>query len=283
MWCRNCRKVGKINATKIIKYMYIRSPIAAGTFYPDNPQELKQMVELFIRQSSVRKLEDLPKGLIVPHAGYVYSGIVAASAYKVIQDKEFSTVILLGPSHHFVFPDFVFSPPGYWETPLGRVKTLSLSDFPSVVYPELFQQSARIHQPEHCLEVQLPFLQVIKKEFKIFPLLVGDIDIEKGSRALLSLLRNPDSLLIVSSDLSHYLNFEDARRVDKVTLDAILAKDRQRFEQFGEACGKTAISLLLEIAVQHNWRPVLLRAMNSGETAGGKEQVVGYASVVFIK
>ncbi len=260
--------------------MSIRQPQFAGTFYPNDPEVLKGMIDNFLRQASVEKLKNKPKALIVPHAGYIYSGPIAAYGYKAISFFDYKRIILLGPSHNFSFYGIAVSPFSKWLTPLRETECLTLKDFPFLEKNKFIQESSEVHEPEHSLEVQLPFLQTIFKDFVIFPLIAGDLEAEEGKKILASIL-DEESLLVISSDLSHYLPFNEAQKQDKVTLDAILDLDLERFLNYGEACGKIPISFLIALAKEKNWLPKLLKAANSGETQGGKDQVVGYASVVF--
>jgi len=268
--------------------MFIRQPAVSGTFYPESKEDLVSLIDHFLKQAAVEKLNKPPKALIVPHAGYIYSGPIAAYAYKVLKGFNFTTIVLLGPSHNFLLSNnskFIACPSGFWQTPLGQVRSLSYQDFDQLKDNPLFQESTEIHKLEHCLEVQIPFLQTVLTNFAIFPLLVSELsksNIEQAVEAI-KLILQEDTLLIASSDLSHYLTYEEAQMVDKVTLDTILSLDLSAFEQYGDACGKAAISLLLAIAKKDYWQPKLLKSSNSGETAGGKDQVVGYASVAFIK
>ncbi len=261
--------------------MLIRQPSFSGIFYPDDPKVLKGMIDDFLRQASVPKLKNKPRALIVPHAGYIYSGPIAAYGYKAISFFDYKKIILLGPSHNFSFSGIVSSPFSKWLTPLRETECLTLKDFPFLEENKFIQESSEIHELEHSLEVELPFLQTIFKDFIIFPLIAGDLEAEEGKKILASIL-DEESLLVVSSDLSHYLPFNEALKQDKVTLDAILDLDLERFLDYGEACGKIPISFLISLAKEKNWLPKLLKAANSGETQGGKDQVVGYASVVFI-
>lgn len=261
--------------------MLVRKPIAAGTFYPSSPLELKEMIKAFLKEARA-ELDFSPRALIVPHAGYIYSGLVAAYAYKSIENKKYSRVIILGPSHHFAFEGLVASPADAWQTPLGEVKTLKKEDFPQLKWNIDIQEDSSIHQPEHCLEVQLPFLQTVLKDFRVFPLLMGDIAPEKAAK-LLSLLIDDKTLLIISSDLSHYLPYEEAKRIDQVTIDAVLQGDPVDFQKKGEACGKMSIATLMYLAQEKHWQPHLLKALNSGDVTGDLSRVVGYASFAYSK
>lgn len=260
--------------------MYLRQSQFAGTFYPDEPQTLKEMIEDFLHQATVGKLKIQPKALIVPHAGYIYSGQVAAYGFKILEDKLYKKIILLGPSHHFSFQGLASSPSGYWETPLGKIECLGKEDLKELKKTKEIIESPEIHEPEHCLEVEIPFLQVVLKEFKIVSFLTGELNMKTIAKVLESLI-DEETLILVSSDLSHYHPYKEAQQLDKVTIDAILDNDSKRLEEFGEACGKTGIDILLEIAKNKHWQPKLLKALNSGDITGEKSQVVGYASIMF--
>jgi len=257
----------------------IRKPQFSDAFYPADPIRLEKMVEQFLNQANIAKSKEKIRALIVPHAGYIYSGPVAAYGYKMIRDFSYSKVILIGPSHHFSFEGLAIYPKGEWETPLGKVKTLSLSELD--IKNNHFFESEDIHQPEHCLEVQLPFLQKTLNNFQISPILMQTAPKKTGE--ILNNILDKETLLIVSSDLSHYLPYSEAKIVDKVTLDAILANDPERFENYGEACGKIPIKILLEISFKNKWQPKLLCYLNSGDTSGDKQAVVGYAALSFFE
>ena len=255
----------------------------AGSFYPEEPALLEGLIKKFLAQATVKKIKKTPKALIAPHAGYLYSGPVAGYAYKLIKELDFKKIILLGPSHHFPFKGLISGGFKIWQTPLGPVESFTLNDFPALKDKALISEASKIHEPEHCLEVQIPFLQMTLHDFKIFPLLSGQNEIKeiKDMAILLNKIMDEKTLLIVSSDLSHYYPYDEAQRLDKVTLDAILANDLLRFDKFGEACGKTAIEILMALAQINHWQSTLLSYLNSGDTSGEKSQVVGYASLVF--
>lgn len=261
--------------------MLVRSPVVAGIFYPNDPKQLKETIEDFLRKAIIGKQKNKARALIVPHAGYIYSAPVAAYGFKYIENYSYKKIILIGPSHHFAFDNLVSFPQGYWETPFGKVETLSKNDFLKLKNAKYLVESFKIHEPEHCLEVQLPFLQTVLSDFKIFPLLTGNItDYQKIGQDLSSIY-DEETLFLISSDFSHYLSYNEAKMVDKVSVDSILAKDIDCFEKYGEACGKESIKILLSLANKYKWQAKLLCAMNSGETSGNKNQVVGYASIVF--
>ncbi len=246
----------------------IREPAVAGMFYPSDRDELLKLIDTFWNNAEYEKIDSV-KAVITPHAGYIYSGIVAASAFKTVESCKCNEFVLLGPSHYYYFPNAITSSFEQWLTPLGAVPQSPLSNLPVLNEP-FFR--------EHSLEVQLPFLQYAFKEMKIYPALFGDLrEAEKISR-LIEDLRLP---IIVSSDLSHYLPYEKAVDRDKRTISFILNLDIQGFVKYGDACGKEAIRALMHIAKRNDWKVKLIDYKNSGDTVGDKSAVVGYASIVF--
>ncbi|MEM4359120.1 MAG: AmmeMemoRadiSam system protein B [Candidatus Bilamarchaeaceae archaeon] len=256
--------------------MKIRFPAVAGSFYPEDPEEIKKMVFEFLEKVKPRRVDNL-RTIICPHAGYIYSGPVAAYAYKLLENSKFKKIIAIGPSHYGMFLGAVEDDSDTWQTPLGIVKTGRISQFAKrgviSCYPEA-------HAPEHCLEVQLPFLQLtLKSDFVFYPLLTGEV-----SPAILADAIEPaldkESLLLISSDLSHYHPYADAVRIDRIANECIPALNFKKAELM-EACGKTAIITAMHIAKAKGWKGVLLDYRNSGDTAGPKDGVVGYGAYAF--
>ncbi len=243
----------------------MRASAVAGGFYPDDPAELKKMMKSYLDAASPPELEGKLKGLIVPHAGYIYSGPVAAYAYKLLKKERPGKIVLIGPSHYAYFRGLAESGHEEWETPLGRVKTFSLGGMHT--YPAA-------HGPEHSLEVQLPFMQLVLKDFTVAPVLTGDIPPQEGAEVL-----DKGHFLLVSSDLSHYQPYTDAVERDKRTIGLIESLDIDGFLTQGDACGKTGIAIAMAIAKKHGWSIRLLHYANSGDTAGPKTGVVGYAAM----
>lgn len=242
----------------------VRKPAVAGTFYPDDKLELERMLEKFF-ENVHRPNTSVPKAIIVPHAGYVYSGQVAAHAYKCI--REYKKVILLGPSHHVYLNDVVTDIHKVWETPLGIVK----------VAENEFDKDEEAHLSEHCLEVQIPFLQFVLKKFEIIPLLVGEVNIKSVSEKIQKILDN-NTLLVISSDLSHYHDYDTAKKLDGVTINTIKNIDE---EGDIDACGEVPIRVMIDIAKMKNWKPEILESKNSGDATGERSMVVGYSSIAF--
>lgn len=222
-----------------------------------------------------------PKAVIAPHAGYIYSGPVAASAYaQVAQAAEaIESVVLLGPSHQVGFHGLALSQADYYTSPLGVVPVdhtaeAAIADLPQVI------PLAAAHAQEHSLEVQLPFLQVVLREFSLLPLVVGEASPEEVAEVLERVWGGPETLIVVSSDLSHYLDYKTARLIDGSTSRAIeeLKPERLRYEQ---ACGRNPIRGLLLAAARRGLKARTIDLRTSGDTAGPKDRVVGYGAYVF--
>jgi AmmeMemoRadiSam system protein B len=258
----------------------LRKPAVAGSFYPGSEDTLRHTIKDFLEKVSLPK--NIPftdiKAAIVPHAGYFYSGLTATFAYKTLSKKKnLSHFILLGPSHFSLFTGACQDPADFWETPLGKVKVKHLPEEPPII------TNSEPHLKEHCLEVQLPFLQLIFKTFSITPIVISEnCDYLKLAKVIKPLL-NKNSFLIISSDLSHYYPQNMAKQIDKATLrkikklDAKLLKSRKY-----EACGKPAILTTIELAKLLEWKPKLLHYETSQAASGDQSRVVGYASIIFL-
>ena len=247
-------------------------------FYPADPDELLLMVRGFLDRAEKTSFTQ-PKALIVPHAGYIYSGSIAASAYAQLEPEGIERVVLLGPAHILLLQALAVPETITWGTPIGDVMidfeaVEEISTFPQVVFSE------KAHQDEHSLEVQLPFLQEVLGEFKLVPMTVGDVSPEQVSEVLDALWGGPETLIVVSSDLSHYKSYEQAVQMDQKTANAIKNLDFRGLDP-ENACGLAAIAGLIYQARQRTMRVELLDLRNSGDTAGPKDQVVGYGAFVF--
>ncbi len=257
-----------------------REPAVAGTFYPDDENELRKMIGEFIDRAKTTETKGKLRGMVVPHAGYIYSGPTAAYGYKLLmkQKPQPSKVIIVGPSHYGMFVGAAESGFSEWRTPLGIVRAESIS--PGMAERSLLNVYPQVHAPEHCIEVQLPFLQyVIKDDFTIHPLLTGEINPAVLADSLEPLL-DDETFFIVSSDLSHYHPYDDARKIDAVANQSVPNLDFKKAEYI-EACGKTGILALMHIAKSKGWEGKLLDYRNSGDTAGPKSNVVGYGCYAF--
>jgi len=249
-------------------------------FYPNDPVELKHTVSDLLASARTGFSSRPPKALIVPHAGYVYSGPVAASAYARLGELcgRIRRVVLLGPTHRVWVRGLALPEADRFATPLGEVQLdregmQRLNDLPQVT------RSAAAHQMEHSLEVQLPFLQQVLGDFQLLPLAVGDATAAEVAEVLEKVWGGDETLIVISSDLSHFLPDAEARKVDGGTVDAILALDSHLSHE--QACGATPVNGLLLAARRHGLRAVKLDVRNSSDTAGDPERVVGYAAFAF--
>jgi AmmeMemoRadiSam system protein B len=261
----------------------IRKAAVAGAFYPQGKGELLDELKSYFSQAKETKIPGALKGLVVPHAGYIYSGPVAAFGYKLLKAhrKGINKILLLGPSHYAAFLGAAEGAFDKWETPLGKIMAGSIKERLGTDNSGLFSVFPEAHIPEHCLEVQLPFLQFsMQKEFEIFPLLLGQLDCEGLARALLPLM-DDSTLVIASSDLSHYLPYEQAVERDSIANEAVPSLNIRRFMDEGDACGKKAILTLMHIAKLQGWKGKFLDYRNSGDTAGSRDKVVGYGCYAF--
>lgn len=258
-----------------------RAPAVAGLFYPSDAALLEQTVGGYL-SSAAPVQNSRPEIMIVPHAGYKYSAATAAKAYSrlaAFRDK-IRTVVLVGPSHHVGFHGFALSPDDYFVTPLGKVAvnkeiTAAFKQQPGFVV------SAAAHKKEHSLEVQLPFLQKVLKNFKIVPILYGSDEPQVLAEALSPYVGKPGTLIIFSADLSHYYSYEDAQKLDAYTGDLVAAR-RPEVESH-MSCGATGINTALILARMKRLYPELADMVNSGDVTGDKSGVVGYASWLFDK
>lgn len=275
----------------------IRPPAVAGQFYSDNPQELRAQIESFLNQASPSaELQGQPRILIVPHAGYAYSGQTAAAGFKTLVGQTYHTVILLGASHRLAFSGAALYPEGAWGTPLGRVSVDVAVAQLLAAKGQPFILNSQVHDQEHSLEVELPFLQMVLKNFQIVPILLGQVDedVETALAKALAAAMDEETLLVVSSDLSHYPSLEVAKKVDTATVEGILTGEVAKFNQAMSsslaqeypnlvtcACGGSAIRVGMHLAQSLKLLPWQSLALtNSGEVTGESERVVGYAALV---
>jgi AmmeMemoRadiSam system protein B len=255
----------------------IRPAAVAGMFYPDDPTELRESVEEYLAGASIDHSHAPPKALIVPHAGYMYSGRVAASAYASIAARrdDIRRVVILGPSHR-VYLRGVAAPTAHaFVTPLGQIP------IDRALCDDLLQSTEVTladapHAQEHSLEVQLPFLQVVLGDFELVPLVAGDASPAQTAAVLRNAWGDDATVVLISSDLSHYHPYEVAQHIDNETSELIL---RRSPTLIGErACGAVCINGLLHLAKEQGFGIREIERMNSGDTAGDKRRVVGYGA-----
>lgn len=257
-----------------------RPPAVAGQFYPADPERLRAEVQHLLASST--PLADLaPKALIAPHAGYVYSGAVAAAAFTHLRSVAGSIkrVVLIGPAHYVAVSGVVAPVVEGFTTPLGQV-AIDLQAIDRIANLPCVVRSDAPHAPEHALEVELPFLQAILPAFTLVPLVVGEATPQDVASVLGELWAANDTLIIVSSDLSHYLSYQAARHMDSITAAAIERGDWSKLGS-SQACGYLPIAGLLIEAKRHGLRTQRLALCNSGDTAGPRDQVVGYGAWIF--
>jgi AmmeMemoRadiSam system protein B len=265
----------------------VRQPAVAGAFYHGEKQALANDVNVFLENArqeaggpNYADTDHPPKAIIVPHAGYIYSGPVAATAYAKLAAAHdtIKRVVLLGPVHRVPVRGLALPGVDAFATPLGNIyidqlAIKSIENMPQVL------TSIEAHAWEHSLEVQLPFLQAVLDDFQLVPLAVGDATASEVAEVLDALWGGPETLIVISSDLSHFLPYQTAQIVDSETVQNIL--EMRGTLNHEQACGGTPVNGLILAARRHHLQPHLLDLRNSGDTAGDKQRVVGYAAFAF--
>ncbi len=273
--------------------MKYRKPAVAGSFYPGNSAALSGMISKYLDDAAADPFDAGGRvcGIISPHAGYIYSGPVAACGYRLLEGKSFDGFAVFAPSHRGRFKGASVMPEGFYSTPLGDVEIDSeLAD--AVLENEYFGYLREIDELEHSLEVQVPFLQTVSHNFKILPVVMGTTDTalctdmgQTVARAIKSSGRN--YCIIISTDLSHYHGYDKAVAMDSKFIEAVVSFDSKKIHDavnsgIAEACGEGAVIAGMEACRALGAdRCHLLKYMNSGDTAGSRDQVVGYMSAVF--
>jgi AmmeMemoRadiSam system protein B len=255
----------------------VRHPAVAGRFYPADARELRAMVREYLAAAPAPS-GPAPKAIIAPHAGYIYSGPIAGSAYAELAAArdDISRIVLLGPAHRVPFHGLAAPSVDAFETPLGLVQVdrdaiERIANLPQV---RVFD---RAHDLEHSLEVHLPFLQELLGDFSLVPLAVGEASPEEVGEVLDALWGGPETRIVVSSDLSHYHDYDTAAALDLATSRAI-EELRPEAIEYDHACGRTPINGLLTVARARGLRAETVDLRNSGDTAGPRSQVVGYGA-----
>jgi MEMO1 family protein len=263
--------------------MRSRAPVVSGQFYSQNKEKLSSEVTNYI--ASAKNFGFTPKIIVSPHAGFVYSGQTAGYAYRQLEnleDKEY-TVLLVGPSHRIYFEGFSFPLYDSFETPLGAVKVnqAKISQFLASQggQEEFFRHDAP-HADEHSLETQLPFLQQSMKKFNIIPIVYGKSDYNVLAKVFDYFLGDAYTIAVVSSDLSHYHGYEEAKLIDDRCNQAVASLEAVLMNS-GEACGMIGVQAAIVYAKKHGLQSLVLDYKTSGDTAGDKIKVVGYASYMF--
>lgn len=259
----------------------VRQPAVVGQFYPADPDLLQRDVEEYISQASLPADLDRVRAVIAPHAGYVYSGATAGYAFKALKQlpERERTVFLLGPAHRVPVSGVALGNYASFRTPLGDAP-VAVDRVNDMLDSAPFYTSApAAHEPEHCLEVEVPFLQLSLADFKLVPMLFGQVNPREVAADLFDRLKEHD-LIVVSSDLSHFHSYDQARQRDQAFLDALLEGSVKGVRE-GEACGRAPVMTLMEIAERKGWVPHLLDYRNSGDTAGSRSRVVGYGAIAY--
>lgn len=255
-----------------------RNPAVAGLFYSASPKELEKNVDEFLKAGYFNNNQDrLPKMIIVPHAGYIYSAGTAGKAYALLQGENstIKNIILLGPSHYYGGQDAYLSDVDYFKTPLGNVSVNKKIVRQLAADNKSFKINNQAHAQEHSLEVQLPFIQKVLPKAQIIPIIYGNIEPQKIVQGIEKYLKRQDTILVVSADLSHYHQYAEAQQIDVQTAEKIEAK--QALENH-ESCGAIGINSALILAKQNEYRPQILELINSGDVSGNKQKVVGYGA-----
>jgi hypothetical protein len=277
----------------------VRKAAVAGGFYPADPKELSEFVDAMLRQADPPRIESPIRAIMVPHAGYIYSGPVAAYAYKELENRDIRTVILIGNSHRHYFDGIAIDAKGAFETPLGLVPIDEMLAAKLLAADPAITDRPDMHESDHVLEVQLPFLQRVLEGFKIVPILFSGDSPELAQKLanILPKLMDEKTLIVASTDMSHYPPYADAVSADKETLNAILsgktdglnaalqslaAKHVPNAETF--LCSPSGVRVAMLLAQgTGNLQPVLLKYANSGDSpVGEKGRVVGYGAVAFV-
>jgi AmmeMemoRadiSam system protein B len=262
--------------------MHTRPAAVAGSFYPDDPETLAAAVDTHLaagRQLLARRgAKDVPKAIIAPHAGYIYSGAIAGTVYAAVQERcaGIERVVLLGPAHRVRVDGLAASSAEAFATPLGEVPVDRVAVHDSLRHSQVHVFDAA-HAAEHSLEVQLPFLQRILPHFELIPFAVGAATHAEVAEVLDDLWGGPETLVVISSDLSHYYDYATAVQLDTDTAEAIHTLQPERLGP-ESACGRIPVGGLLIAAQRHGLRVAVLDLRNSGDTAGPRDEVVGYGA-----
>jgi len=293
------RPSGQAQAATSQKVEKIREPAVAGLFYPRDKQALAKAVDAYLAAAKDQQIKEL-RGLICPHAGYRYSGPTAAIGYKQLAGRDIQTVVVLAPTHYASFNGASIPPVDAYRTPLGLIRLSPKAAELAGTAPFVSKPACRVQRPrwwkqapkelpafgkdtphtwEHSLEVQLPFLQRVLKGFRLVPAVFGDVDPKAVAKTLAKYL-DDKTLIVASSDLSHFYRYSTAKVLDAACTKAICSLDIEGMAA-QEACGKGPILTLMHIAKARGWQAKLLDYRNSGDTAGDKSNVVGYAAIAF--
>jgi len=267
-----------------MRNLKVRRPAVANLSYPGAENVLRQSIFGYLGHCAKRDFEGEVKAIIVPHGGYIYSGQTAAYAYKALKSLDLTKnwkVLLMGVSHKIPFIGAAVPNHGKWETPLGLIDTIDIRD--EIGEKETITEVPNDGDEEYSLEVQVPFLQMIMEQFELYPLTMGSIRADFLARDLLEFCKRDDVVTVLSTNLSHDLDYEEAKKRDFETSEAICDLDIEKMTERGDACGRMGVLALMFVAKELGWKCKMLDYSNSGDTAGTKDNVTGYGSWVFYK
>ncbi len=267
-----------INPKNKMNEKHIREPQFSGTWYPGDKVELEKSIKEYFEGYEKKDFNGKVKAVIVPHASYVYSGKIAASAFNQLEEN-YKTVFLMGPSHYYFLKNVSISSFKYYSTPLGNIK-VSKKAKEIVNNEKTIFNIEEAHEKEHSLEIELPFLQSKLKEFEIVPMLVGETNSVELKEVILKYLEE-DDLIVVSVDLSHYHEYNQAIDLDSYSIGRIMDLDSKGIFS-AEIDAPWAVASLLEIAKEKSWKPYFISYANSGDISGDNTSVVGYSAIVFV-
>ncbi len=265
----------------------VRKPVIAGTWYPGRPEELRRMISDFLAKVDVEPVPGELIGLIAPHAGYIYSGQVAAYAYKQLEGRSFETVVVIHPSHRLYVSAYALTAAAFYETPLGQVP---LDEELIAKLDEELKFAFLRSDQEHSLEIQLPFLQYVLSDFKLVPIMMGEQSLgqcQKLASALVKVLNGKKALLVASSDLSHFYSYRMAISLDKVIINYVESYDPEGLAKAiasgkAEACGGgPMVTVMLASRELGADKAKVLKYANSGDVTGELGSVVGYMAAAF--
>jgi len=277
---------------------YVREPAVSGIFYPKDPNELDTNLQSLFKDPNFGPGKLPPSssneriyGMVCPHAGYMYSGAVAANGYYEVSSSKFESAIIIGPNHYGLGSDIALMNNGSWKTPLGEISIDTELSHEIYQNCNIVNVDELAHSRDHCIEVQLPFLQYIREEFKIVPIILINQDKNtslKLSNGIYEVIKNKNFLLIASSDLTHYESNSQAHEKDNLLISSILSLDIEAFYSVlfsfnVTACGYGAIATVMEISKKLGAKKgKLLKYATSGDIAGDTKSVVGYSSILFV-
>ena len=268
----------------------VQKPVVAGTFYPADGKVLRGLVERMLREAPSRQLGGKLVGVIAPHAGYRYSGGIAATAFKQMEGKGYTRAVVMAPSHRVAFRGAALSTFDYYRTPLGDIPIDTEAVKGLVERYGWAVADPRPFEVEHALEVELPFLQVVLGDFKLIPIIVGDasrVELNAMAQALNDEFADRETVFVISSDLSHFHDYEVAQDKDRVTIDMICDRTPDEFfdavgKDVAELCGSRPVYIMKRIAKMRNATLEFLQYANSGDTSGERSRVVGYAAIAVV-